>query len=64
MHEEVSSGRIVCVDGIHGTNGCNFILVSVIVVDEYGEDFPVAWCITSREDQLLLMDFLKLSKAE
>lgn len=64
MHEEVSLGRIVCVDRIHSTNGCNFILVSVIVVDEYGEDFPVAWCISSRQDQLLQMNFLKLSKVE
>ena len=29
------------------------------MVDEYGEGFPVAWCISNREDQLLLINFFK-----
>ena len=45
----------VCVDGTHGTNGYDFTLITVMVIDEYGEGFPVAWCISNREDQLLLI---------
>ena len=26
-------------------------------IDEYGEGFPVAWCISNREDQSLLLQF-------
>ena len=46
-------------DGTHGTNGYDFMLITVIVIDEYGEGFPVAWCISNREDQLLLINFFK-----
>ena len=38
-------GERLCVDGTHGTNGYNFMLITVMVVNEYGEGFPVAWCI-------------------
>ena len=33
----------------------------VIVVNEYG-GFPVAWCISNREDQLLLINFFNALK--
>lgn len=46
--KRLSNGRIVCVDGTHGTNGYGFTLITVIVVDEYGEGFPVAWCNSNR----------------
>ena len=38
-----------------GMTSCS--LLSCMVVDEYGEGFPVAWCISNREDKLLLMNF-------
>ena len=44
-------------DATHGTNGYDLMLITVIVIDEYGEGFPVAWCISNREDQLLLINF-------
>ena len=43
-------GKVVCVDATHGTNAYEFKLITLLVVDEYGEGFPVAWCIANRED--------------
>ena len=60
--KSLTNDRVVCVDGTHGTNGYDFTLITVIVIDEYGEGFPVAWCISNREDQLLLMNFFKALK--
>ena len=60
--EIISNGRIICVDGTHGTNGYDFTLITVMVIDEYGEGFPVAWCISNREDQLLLINFFNALK--
>ncbi len=37
-------------DTTHGTNMYDFNLLSVVVLDEYGEGIPVAWMISSRED--------------
>ena len=50
-------GKVVCVDATHGTNAYDFKLITLIVVDEYGEGFPVAWCITNKEDRVLLIEF-------
>ena len=30
--------------------GYDFKLTSLLIVDEYGEGFPVAWCLSNRED--------------
>ncbi len=35
--KKFSSKRVVCVDSTFGTNGYDFVLVTVMVVDEYGE---------------------------
>ena len=35
----LTNGRVVCVDGTHGTNGYDFMLITVIVIDEYGGCF-------------------------
>ena len=35
-----SSNRVVCIDATHGTNGYDFKLISMLVVDEFGEGFP------------------------
>lgn len=40
----------VCCDSIHGTNGYDFLLTTLLVIDEYGEGFPAAWCISNHED--------------
>ena len=49
--------NIICVDATHGTNEYDFMLVSMIVIDDYGEGCPVAWCFTNREDELSLTHF-------
>ena len=54
--------NFICADAIHGTNGYDLMLITVIVIDEYGEGFPVAWCISNSEDQLLLVNFFNALK--
>ena len=39
------------------TNAYEFKLITLLVVDEYGEGFTVAWCIANREDRVLLIEF-------
>ncbi|GFQ95769.1 c2H2-type domain-containing protein [Trichonephila clavata] len=46
--------EIVCVDSTHGTDSYNFKLITVLVVDDFGEGFPVAWCISNQEDFTVL----------
>lgn len=57
-----SDGRVICVDGTHGTNGYDFTLITVMIIDEYGEGFPVAWCISNKEDQAVLLHFYQAIK--
>ena len=52
-----SSDKVVCVGSTHGTNGYDFTLFTLMIIDEYGKGFPVAWCISNREDQPLLLQF-------
>ncbi|GFT80353.1 c2H2-type domain-containing protein [Nephila pilipes] len=49
--------QIICVDSTHGTNCYDFKLITVLVVDDFGEGFPVAWCISNREDFTILRKF-------
>ena len=46
-------------DATHGTTQYDFLLISILVIDEYGEGLPVAWAISNREDATLLVQFLK-----
>ncbi len=57
MLMQFSFESVVCVDSTHGTNGYDFNLVTLVVVDEHGEGFPVAWCISNREDKTLIQIF-------
>ena len=56
--------RVVCVDATHGTNGYMTSLISVLVVDEFGEGFPVGWCLSNKQDQFLFMNFFERLKGE
>lgn len=40
----------VCIDGTHGLNGYSFQLYTIVVVDEYGNGYPVAFCFSNRSD--------------
>ena len=53
---------MVCIDSTHGTNSYSFSLVTVMGVDEFGEGYPLAWCLSNREDQLLLVNFFNALK--
>ncbi len=39
-------------DATHGANGYDFSLITLIVVDDFGEGYPVAWCLSNRTDFL------------
>ena len=45
--------NIVCMDDTHGTNSYDFSLITVLVVDEFGEGCPVAWCLCNRTDKYI-----------
>ena len=47
----------------HITNGYDFTLIAVIVIDEFGESFPTAWCISNREDPFILTNFFRALKS-
>lgn len=49
----------ICVDSTHGTNVYEFLLVTVLVVDDFGEGIPVAWLITNKEDRTTLTYFFQ-----
>ena len=51
--------NVICMDATHGTNQYNFILITVLVLDELGEGIPVAWAISNRETELSLAIFLE-----
>ncbi|KAK3710030.1 hypothetical protein QZH41_012420 [Actinostola sp. cb2023] len=40
----------VCIDSTHRTNAYDFMLTTVMVIDEFGEGFPGAWCLSYHED--------------
>ena len=44
-------------DSTHGTNRYNFNLITIVAIDENGEGFPVAWCISNRKERILLQIF-------
>ena len=51
--------KVICIDSTHKTTGYDFLLITVMVVDEYGEGYPVAWCLSNREDQILMTNYMK-----
>ena len=54
--------KCVCIDSTHGTNMYDFNLITVLVIDGFGEGIPVAWAIANREDVTMLVEFLKAIK--
>ena len=50
--------NIILIDSTHGTTGYDFQLISIVVVDELGEGYPTVWCLSNREDQIVLTHFL------
>ena len=44
----------VCIDLTYGTNRYGFILITLLVIDEYDEGFPAAFCLYNKEDSCSL----------
>lgn len=59
MKRFTNSGGVVCVDATHGTNMYAFYLITIMVLDDFGEGVPVAWCLSDKEDTFSLINFLK-----
>ena len=51
-------------DSTHGTNVYDFLLISIVVVDDHGEGLPVAWAITNHETTTVLEEFLHAVKRQ
>ena len=39
---------VICIDDTHSTNMYDFLLITVLVIDEFGEGVPASWAITNR----------------
>ena len=51
--------KIICVDDTHGTNSYDFNLTTVLVVDEFGEGYPTAWCISNRTNLIAMLYYFE-----
>ena len=49
----------VLVDSTHGTNMYDFLLTTIMVVDEFGEGEPAGWCIANHEDYSFMVVFFE-----
>ena len=58
-----ASKNVVCIDDTHGTNAYNFYLTSLMVIDEFGEGFVVAWSISNKNDTIELQRFFEAIKS-
>ena len=48
----------------YGVNMYDFMLITVLVIGEYGEGIPVAWAISNREDTAMLVQYMKAIKTK
>ena len=51
--------KIICVDDTHGTNSYDFNLTTILVVVEFGEGYPTAWCISNRTDLIAMVYYFE-----
>lgn len=49
--------KAVCMDATNGTNVYDFLLITIMVIDNYGEGIPVGWAIIDKEDACTLVQF-------
>ena len=52
----------VCMDTTHAPNQYDFLLLTLLDLDEYGEGIPVGWMISNREAGTVIVEFLKSIK--
>lgn len=60
---EFGADSVVCLDNTHGTNQYGFNLITLLVVDDFGESNPVAFMISAKEDESVLVAFFGSIKA-
>ena len=47
--EEIWSPKNLCIDSTQENNGYDFLLVTIVVVDEFGDGYLVGWFLSNRE---------------
>jgi len=52
----------VCIDGTYGLNGYNFQLYTIVVVNEFGNGYPVAFCFSNKSDTALYKHYFQCIK--
>ncbi|KAF0761691.1 SWIM-type domain-containing protein [Aphis craccivora] len=52
----------IYIDGTHGLNGYNFQLYTIVVVDEFGNGYPVAFCFSNKSDIALYKHYFQCIK--
>jgi len=52
----------VALDSTHGTNGYDYQLTTLMLIDEHGEGFPAAFCFSNRVDERAMITFLSVCK--
>ena len=52
----------VCCDATHGTTAYDFKLTTLLVMDEFGEGVPIAWCLSNHEDFTHMCMLFKMIK--
>uniref|UniRef100_A0A1X7TXT6 ZSWIM1/3 RNaseH-like domain-containing protein n=1 Tax=Amphimedon queenslandica TaxID=400682 RepID=A0A1X7TXT6_AMPQE len=52
--KKFGNGKAVGMDATHGTNVYDFLLTTLMVIDNYGEGIPVGWAFTDKKDTCTL----------
>ncbi len=52
----------ICVDSTHGTTGYDFLLTTVVALDEFGEGIPIGWLLSNHEDFTHMCIFFEMLK--
>lgn len=50
--------RIVCMDATLGLNNKQVLLTTLLMIDEYGQGLPIAFCLSEKEDETTIKAFL------
>ncbi|KAH6932142.1 hypothetical protein HPB50_003045 [Hyalomma asiaticum] len=61
---EVLGTDRICVDGAHEAADSNFIVMTLLWVDERGAGFPVSYCISNRVDRKAILTFFTAVKSK
>ena len=64
MKAQKPAKNLVCIDSTHCTTAYDFKLITIMIIDSYGEGIPVAWLISNKDDYLVLLSFLMRLKKE